>query len=336
MIRVFAFVLALVSGLAIGEARADASCDALFATLRDTAAKSRNHIQVLWTTNYYAPGSETRFTGTTRLNLIWGHGDLAGSSVRRQMVFGNEVPAKPPTERSDNVILRLRADGRVMLNDRYGPFDPVCSQNKFAVVSSGDSIETFSFRPVDIARQILESGEGVTFVEKPPSPPSAGPGGGQTPPPQGPLPPPKNDWERCAESAIDGVERYIEIAGHKYKCAGRIVVADVKELEKRGYRLNPAHAYFTGRLIHLSSAGIVSLSWKHDLRRYLIVVENWADATRCSVKVSYLDHDLHSPPPWDWRDTMDRLFLTATYRWYRAGGFSHCKNAIADAFHWLK
>jgi hypothetical protein len=119
-----------------GVARADSSCDTLFWQLRAAGGA-----RVLWTTNYHAPSRNHRFMGTTDLTLVAEiTGDMQGSSRRRVLT---PQPHGAPVVSDEHISLRLRSDGLLMFNERYGPFDPVCTGDRFVRVDSGDSIEVF-------------------------------------------------------------------------------------------------------------------------------------------------------------------------------------------------
>lgn len=130
-------------------AQTSTRCGAVFARLR--AAPS---VSVWWTTNYFANG--VRFMGVTAIELRLREGDLVGQGRRAQISppVGSEAtdilerrptPARSATQ-PEIVTLRIRADGQIMLNDRYGPYKPVCWSDRFAGFHSGDSVETFNFK----------------------------------------------------------------------------------------------------------------------------------------------------------------------------------------------
>jgi hypothetical protein len=109
------------------------ACDAVFARLR--AAPS---VVVWWSTNYHANGFH--FAGVSGIGLARDStGDLVGRAERWRFSI---TPL-----RLENVTLRIRADGQIMLNERYGPYTPVCWGERFAGFYSGDSSEVFSFQP---------------------------------------------------------------------------------------------------------------------------------------------------------------------------------------------
>ena len=142
-------VLALSIGAFLpGVARADSSCDALFARLREAGYPSpdKNHVRVLWTTNYYPPSGNLRFMGITSLlmNTEPG-GDMTAYGIRerrRPLLKGGLF------KDSEEVSIRIRSDGQIFFNEQYGPFDPICTGDRFARVDSGDSIEVFGMKAV--------------------------------------------------------------------------------------------------------------------------------------------------------------------------------------------
>lgn len=140
--RAFAMIVLLCASCRI--AHADASCTQLFDRLRHVAAGGQG-IHVLWTTNYYAPARDARFLGQTHVNLYRNDLglDLVGASTRHQVVVSET--GKAATAVTERVMLRITRRDQVMLNDTYGPFDPTCAFDKFATITSSDSVEVFSF-----------------------------------------------------------------------------------------------------------------------------------------------------------------------------------------------
>lgn len=146
--------LALVVGFSPGVSHADTTCDALFGALRHfTKAKpAKNYIRVFWTINYN--GDNGRFMGSTEIALrIRGEilQDLVGTGMRSRKFDKPNIG--PTTDYGDeSVSLRIQLDGKVTFNDQYGPYDPMCSgshwmsNNTFAVIHTGDSVEVFNFR----------------------------------------------------------------------------------------------------------------------------------------------------------------------------------------------
>ena len=145
-----------------GVASADKSCDPYFEHLRDYVKTHLGNrtVNVYWTTNYRS-GHGGRFMGWTELHL-WmkdpAPQDLAGSGVRRRKFDDfTRIGAQPVEER---VSLRIRLDGKIVLSEQYGPYDPTCSPfslslngqrspliGGYAVFHTGDSVEVLNFRP---------------------------------------------------------------------------------------------------------------------------------------------------------------------------------------------
>lgn len=146
-------------------ARADASCDALFAGLRGKAQEnSRTYVLALWTTNYFVPERDQRFMSKTEIVMRFQNGDLFGAQRRDQIVFAKD---DKPKKGADDTSVRIRRDGKLMFSEQYGPYDPRCLHGKFALVHSGDSLETFSFRiGNDLSRSL---GAGDALIITPPS-----------------------------------------------------------------------------------------------------------------------------------------------------------------------
>jgi hypothetical protein len=122
-------------------AQASSACDAV---LRNAPS-----VGVWWTTNYFANG--IRFMGITAIELRARDADLVGQGRRFKFTLGADGLIERRLEASpgagiETVTLRIRADGKIMFNDMYGPYTPVCWSDRFAGVHSGDSIETFNFK----------------------------------------------------------------------------------------------------------------------------------------------------------------------------------------------
>ena len=140
-------VLALalsIGALFPGVARADSSCDTLFSRLREAGGA-----RVLWTTNYFAPSRNLRFMGTTDLFVNTEvTGDMTGNGTRMWQtiaIWGWGLQTS-----YESVSIRVRSDGKIMFQEQYGPFDPICSGDRFVRVDSGDSVEVFSMRATSI------------------------------------------------------------------------------------------------------------------------------------------------------------------------------------------
>jgi len=144
-----ALALALSLGVfAPCAARADSSCTALFARLRAAGQPSpyANYVHVLWSTNYFVPSRNQRFMGTTDLAMrTQPNGDMTANGTRMlQNVAFNEGLYTS----YEAVSIRIRSDGKMIFNEQYGPYDPICTGDRFALVHSGDSIELFGMKPI--------------------------------------------------------------------------------------------------------------------------------------------------------------------------------------------
>lgn len=141
-------------------ADADASCNKLFDKAREVAVTSRQTGSgwqrltpyFLWTTNYFVPERDTRMTGVARvsLNPIFSGGlltDLYSDNVRRDETHYDKSLWRS-VQRKVRVSVRWRADGKMLLGDQtgavYGPFDPTCTFDKFATITSHDAVEVFA------------------------------------------------------------------------------------------------------------------------------------------------------------------------------------------------
>lgn len=118
--------------------KAPAGCDKFFATLSAFAqASPGNRIHLVWTTNYFA--HDTRFIGWSAIWLAAQGGDLSGIGQRQKTFFqgfGNG---------SEKASIRIRGDHQILLNEQDRPYRASCSGGRFAIIDSGDSIETFQF-----------------------------------------------------------------------------------------------------------------------------------------------------------------------------------------------
>lgn len=152
MLRLFRTSLLLACLMPVATAHADSSCRRLFSYLGDkTLTKFPPVINVLWTTNYFVPERKARFVAwhwlvLKRVGIPVPPVELYGSGERNMKVvkfLGDS--SSELYDRAEQVSLRIRADGMIMLNDQYGPYDPTCTMNRFAIVNTKDSIETFNF-----------------------------------------------------------------------------------------------------------------------------------------------------------------------------------------------
>lgn len=138
-------LLAIATITASTASAAEGTCDQLFQDLRRTVQTSTgSYIHTLWTTNYFVPARNALFMATTEIRLRPQNGDLFGSGTRSQISYNT---TDRPMAQTDAVSIRLRTDGKIVFNERYGPYDPTCSGDKFAIVDSNDSVEVFTFKP---------------------------------------------------------------------------------------------------------------------------------------------------------------------------------------------
>lgn len=126
--------------------RLAAACNALFQRVRELAP-----IGVIWTTSYHAHGE--RFTGLTPLELRVRDSTLVAEGTRirdhrtrpvlgppgRTLVGPSDAP------RYEGVTILIGPDNRILLQGIYGPYQPRCIGGRFAILETGDSIETFNF-----------------------------------------------------------------------------------------------------------------------------------------------------------------------------------------------
>jgi hypothetical protein len=119
-------------------------CGALFSRVR--AAASASPVSVHWSTSYLAGG--TRFMGVTALNLSPRNGDFVGTGRRaRHSGAEPELQLGPlgNLPSPEYVTLTIGADDTIMINEVHGPYVPLCTGDRFALILSGDSVEVFNF-----------------------------------------------------------------------------------------------------------------------------------------------------------------------------------------------
>ena len=133
--------------------QADASCTALLTDLSDHLNFSSNTVTVIHMTNYQA--NNQWWGGYTQINLYRNNnGHLVGSGDRlissrgitlgAVNTFGYVQPfnVQQPDPMSYDIDPQAR---RITFQGQYGPYNMTCLDNKFAIVNTGDSIETFTF-----------------------------------------------------------------------------------------------------------------------------------------------------------------------------------------------
>jgi hypothetical protein len=169
------FSLALASSaicLLPSAALADASCNALFDQLFAHVGTGllnrdeRKYVSVIWSSTYQRD-AKLRFGGFTTLLLraqrVGGRysvpkTDLFGKGNRLLSTRFVPVPQSPgsfgPTPRqpfdidqTEPVSVRIRSDRKIILNEQWGPFDPICSGGKYIILPGGDATETMAVLP---------------------------------------------------------------------------------------------------------------------------------------------------------------------------------------------
>jgi hypothetical protein len=123
-------------------AKADESCRGLLEELR--AHLFQGKVRIQHTTNYKT--SSQAFVGVSAdcwLDRMPG-GSFSGSGIncKRQINRHGQRPALEP------IGYAISSDGKltfVQSQNRYGPYEMNCLGGKFALVNTGDSIETFIF-----------------------------------------------------------------------------------------------------------------------------------------------------------------------------------------------
>jgi len=162
------FIALLVSNSIPIGAKADTSCNQLLSDLASHLKTSRGIVSLQHTTNYQANGQWWGGYTKTSLSLISsppnlqigfpGRDNLVGSGSRLisnrlrtlpgpgpgPFAFGQTQPfdIQKPDPISYSIDVRK---GTIIFQGRYGPYEINCIGNKFAIVNTGDSIETFTF-----------------------------------------------------------------------------------------------------------------------------------------------------------------------------------------------
>jgi hypothetical protein len=129
------------------KASADESCRALLTDLSNYLSTSPNQqVNVIHMTNYQA--NRFHFGGYTFVQLQrLPNGNLVGSSnrllsTRYDRKTGQLFDMKQPEPISYFIDV---ANTTILLSGQYGPYDMTCLGDKFAIVNSWDSLETFTF-----------------------------------------------------------------------------------------------------------------------------------------------------------------------------------------------
>lgn len=116
---------------------APTDCSQVLSRLSNHLRDPARWVWVVWTTNYFA--NSVRYAGRTSFALRRQGRELFGQGQRTRFLYAGEGA---PVE---DVSFRIRA-GRVVLSEIYGPYQPVCSADRFMVLYTGDSIEAFHFK----------------------------------------------------------------------------------------------------------------------------------------------------------------------------------------------
>lgn len=135
------------------EARADVSCNSLLSDLNQHLQFPPNEVAVLHMTNYQANQqwwggyTETRLRRSQNGHLV-GEGSRLISS--RSIDLGGGGPfggqSQPFSVRNpDPISYDINPQGKITFQGQYGPYEMTCLGNKFVIVNTGDSIETFTF-----------------------------------------------------------------------------------------------------------------------------------------------------------------------------------------------
>lgn len=129
-------------------ATADTSCDKLYSFLRTRGGKLPAH----WTTNYH--NGKIRFAAAAEMEFELMTGFLIGKG-RRQMKV-HDLYSRSITNADDPIEIHLYPDGKIVLVDvgkpnpgrafpMYGPYRGKCSNDRFIVFDTGDSVEVIVF-----------------------------------------------------------------------------------------------------------------------------------------------------------------------------------------------
>jgi len=139
----------------------DESCSVLMSDLSNFLLYSNNQVTIHHLTNYKTVNNS--FGGYTEASLskdIYGY--FTGSGNR--LLSTRLVPVVQPTydllnpsfgisatqpfdvQQPDPISYKIDPVGRkITFNGQYGPYNMTCLDDKFAIVNTGDSIETFTF-----------------------------------------------------------------------------------------------------------------------------------------------------------------------------------------------
>jgi hypothetical protein len=133
------------------KARADASCNALLSDLNQHLQLPRGEVGVLHMTNYQANNQWWGgYTGPSLQRDKNGH--LIGKGNRlissRTITIGSGFGQLQPFSIKTPDPMSYDIDpqsGKITFQGQYSPYDMTCLGNKFAIVNTSDSLETFTF-----------------------------------------------------------------------------------------------------------------------------------------------------------------------------------------------
>ena len=113
-----------------------ATCGSLLQSLATylTSGVSGANVDMHHTTNYQAHG----YWATAH---AWG----ALSRATNEALLRTETPRFWENGWTESITIDFYANGSVRFNDQYGPYSSQCYGNKFLIVNTGDSFETFTF-----------------------------------------------------------------------------------------------------------------------------------------------------------------------------------------------
>jgi hypothetical protein len=90
--------------------------------------------------NGHIVGSGSRLISDRRVAVIG-----AGTDIFGELIADQPFSIKRPDPMSYDIDPKR---GKITFQGQYGPYDMICVGNKFAVVNTGDSLETFSFSKI--------------------------------------------------------------------------------------------------------------------------------------------------------------------------------------------
>jgi hypothetical protein len=154
---VFVLDLVVLSCLpVVSKASADASCNELLSELSNWLGSPPNEVLVNHVTNYQTDANS--WLGWTEFVLSKSpNGNLVGVGEGNRLISTISInlrsdgplggPMQPFSIGEPGPIsyeIDLHA-GTVIFGGQYGPYDMICLGNKFAIVNTSDSLETFTF-----------------------------------------------------------------------------------------------------------------------------------------------------------------------------------------------